>query len=230
MNKKFISLLFLLAFILPAKSSEILDTSTPLNLFTFGGRIGFNTSNRTFPGGHFNMWNNNGWGTGFDLGVVANLNFKEYLSLQPGIFFDSRSGSYSYLTGYINNLGLEDTHYEMGHLRGYNITIPIMGIIKLNVAPQFKVSGEFGPYFQFSLKQTGQNNVNVLYRQPQSNEYGVYIAQLRKYDVGLKMGFGISLFDNYYIGVHYLAGMCNAWKHPAGGKNKEWLFTVGYDF
>ena len=229
MYKKIIIALILIFSFLPSKA-ELLDTSQPLYLFTFGVRAGFNTSNRTFPAGHFNMWNNNGWGTGGDVGILANINLREFISIQPGIFFDTRSGSFSYLTAYINYFDNEDVHYEMGRLRGYNVTVPVMVVMKFNIASKLKFTGEVGPYYQLSLKQTGQNNVSILYREPQSNDYLSYRAKLKKYDVGLKIGFGTLLYDNYYIGVHYLAGFMDAWKLPAGGRNKEWLFTLGYDF
>ena len=60
--------------------------------------------------------------------------------------------------------------------------------------------------------------------------YYQYVAEHRGFDVGLKMGTGLKLFDHYYVGVHYLAGLTHAWKLPSGGKNKSWMFTVGYDF
>ena len=230
MIKRLIGFLIILIAILPAKGNDLIDTSDPTQLFTFGARIGFNASNRTFPKGHFSMWNNNNWGMGFNAGIVANLNIKEYLSIQPGVFFDSHSGKYAYVTEYINYFDEDDVHYEFGHWRGYKFTIPVMGIVKLNGTKDFKTTIEFGPYFQLSLKQTGQNNVNVLYRLPHATSYSSYIAKLRKYDVGLKMGAGWEFRQKYYFGVHYLAGLCNAWENPSGGKNKEWTFTIGYNF
>lgn len=212
------------------KAQDFFDTNDAPTFFTLGGRLGFNTSNKTFPGDHFNLWNKNSWGTGLNIGVVANLNFKEYLSLQPGIFFESRSGDFSYLTDYLDYAGKEQTHYEMGHLRGYYFTVPVMGVVKFNLADNIKWMVEFGPYVQVAVKQTGLNDVIVLYRLPQVNQYDQYTANYSNLDVGLKMGTGLRFYQHYYVGVHYLAGLCNAWKTPAGGKNKSWAFSVGYDF
>ena len=232
MKKIIISIICLIAVAgnLSIKAQPFFDTSDSPIFFSLSGRIGFNTSNKTFPKGHFNLYNKNSWGTGFNIGALANLHFKEYLTIQPGIFFESRSGDYSYLTDYLNYTGKEDTHYEIGHLRGYYFTIPVMGVVKFNLAENIKWMVEFGPYFQFALKQTGQNNVVVLYRLPQNNSYSQYIAKHNSVDVGFKMGTGLRFYDHYYIGVHYLAGMCNTWKQPAGGKNKSWEFSIGYDF
>ena len=231
MKKLFLSLLTVITlFSTQVKAQDFFDTSDAPKFFTLSGRIGFNTSNRTFPSGHYNLWNHNSWGTGFNVGVLANLNFKEYLTLQPGLFFESRSGDYAYLTSYLDYASRDQTHYEMGHLRAYYFTIPVMGVVKFNLAERIKWMVEFGPYFQICLKETGQNDVIVLYRQPQSNSYSQYIAEHRDFDVGFKLGTGLRFFDHYYVGVHYLAGACNAWKNPAGGRNKSWEFSIGYDF
>lgn len=231
--KKLISVfLFLLALINTTgiKAQEFFDTSDAQDFFTVSGRLGFNTSNRTFPSGYNNLWNHNSWGTGFTIGVLANLNFKEYLTVQPGIFYESRSGDYAYLTDYLDGFNQNQTHYEMGHLRGYYVTVPLMAIVKLNLSEKIKWLVELGPYFQFKFSESGQNNITVLYRLPQSNQYGQYTAEHKSIDAGLKIGTGLQFFSHYYVGVHYLAGMMDAWKLPAGGRNKSWEFTVGYDF
>lgn len=200
------------------------------SFFSLGVRAGFNTSNRTFPSEAYSLWTNNSWGTGVNLGVVANLNFKEFLSVQPGIFYESRSGNYAYLTQYIDNSNKANTYYEMGHWRGYFFTIPVMVVGKLNLAENIKCLLELGPYFQFKIGSTGLNNINVLYRLPQSNDYDSYVATPSSFDIGLKLGTGLKFFSHYYIGVHYMAGFSNTWKNPAGGKNKSWQFSLGYDF
>ena len=85
-----------LAASVPASAQSFFDTSTPSQLINFGARIGVNSSNRTVSDDFYNLWNKNSWGTGFDLGVVADINIRQYLSVQPGIFFQSRSGDYTY--------------------------------------------------------------------------------------------------------------------------------------
>lgn len=216
------------------KAQPFFDTSDAAKFFTLGGRIGFNTSNRTFPGGSYSNMTFTSWGIGFNAGVIANLNFKEYLTLQPGFFFESRSGNLvnivDYYTGTSNTSANRETHYEKDHLRAYYFTIPVMGIVHFNIAENIKWNVEFGPYLQIGLSESGQNDVAIFYRMPQGIAYNYYYAKHRGFDVGFKMGTGLNIFEHYYIGVHYLAGMCNAWKDPAGGHNKSWMFTIGYDF
>ena len=79
-----------------AKANDFLSSEVPDELFNIGVRIGLNTSNRTFNKDFFRSWNTNSWGTGIDAGVVVNLNMRDFFALQPGFFFESRSGNYSY--------------------------------------------------------------------------------------------------------------------------------------
>lgn len=232
MKKTILALFCALSSIISSRcyAQEFFDTSESANFFTFGARLGFNTSNRTFPAGHHNLWNHNSWGLGFNLGVQGNINFRDYLTIQPGIFFTSHCGNYSYVTEYLDYIDQVQTHYEMGNYRSYYVTIPLMGIVKFNISSQLKWLVEAGPYYQLYLSGTGQDNINVIYRLPQSNQYDQYTAQLKKYDVGLKIGTGFRAFGHYYIGMHYLAGFMDAWKLPVGGRNKSWEFTLGYDF
>ena len=181
---------------------------------------------------------NTRWGTGVNAGVVANLNFKEYLSLQPGFFFESRSGNLINIVDYYKNNEMLPssltTHYAKLHQRSYNFTIPVMGIVKFNLAENIKWNVEVGPYVQILLKENGsEDDVNLFSLVPGPfliTEQVNYKANHNNFDFGFKLGTSLQLYDHYYIGVHYLAGVCNAWKLPSGGKNKSWMFSIGYDF
>ena len=109
---KFRKILLSIAFFLgvfsvsASEPEEFFSTEPADQLFSFGARLGINASNRTFPSNVFNKWNSNSWGTGMDVGAIANINFRDYLSVQPGIFFESRSGNFSYVF---------DDIYQLGH-------------------------------------------------------------------------------------------------------------------
>lgn len=213
-----------------ASADDFFSTEPAEKLFTFGARLGVNASNRTFSSSSFDAWNVNSWGTGFQVGAVANINFRDYLSVQPGIFFESRSGNYSYAADYLSNAGNPETFYQLGHLRSYNFTIPVMGVVKFNVLDELKWLVEFGPYFQIKLHSSDGNQILVPVRAPNAILYDQVYAESNSVDFGFKMGTGLKLFDHYYFGIHYSAGILNVWKFPEGGRNKAWLFTLGYDF
>ena len=231
MKLKALIIASIIAFFTPTvKASDLIDTEPAPKLFTFGARLGVNASNRTFSSAYFDTWNVNSWGTGIDVGAVANINFKRYLSIQPGIFFQSRSGNYSYATPYLTNQNETETFYELGHMRSYNFNIPIMGVLRLSVMENFQWLVELGPYFQFRLHSSDGNQIIVPVRSPSQLLYDKRYAESNFFDFGIKFGSGIQVFDHYYFGIHYMAGICDVWKFPKGGKNKAWTFSIGYNF
>lgn len=212
-------------------ASDILDTDPADKLFNLGVRVGVNSANRTFPSERFSAWNVNSWGTGFDAGVVLNLNMRQYLSIQPGVFFESRSGHYSLAESYVNNNNEDDYITQLGRIRTYNLLIPVMVSVKLNVGDNFKWILEAGPYAQLKLHASDSNKIQVIDQPTSTSALKWEYAKSNFFDWGAKLGTGIMYKDHYSLTVHYLAGIGDVWKSPVeGGKNKAWTFTLGYDF
>lgn len=229
--KKLLACIALAAAVLPAAADDFFSTDDPDRIFNLGARIGFNTSNRTVSETVATIWNQNSWGTGFDAGVVADINIKNYISIQPGFFYESRSGAFAYQGSAYDEAGAPYVLTQVGKGREYLFTVPILASLHFNVLDDLRWNVDIGPYFQFKLRSTFDHKFS--YPQASINggiEYfdGVKTARA---DVGLKMGTGFDLFQKYYIGVHYLAGFCSPW-NPGhlGGHNKEWMFTIGYNF
>ena len=212
-------------------ASDLVSTEPAEQLFNLGIRLGVNASNRTFSKDYFQTYNVNSWGTGVDAGIVLNLNMKEFFSLQPGFFFESRSGNYSYVQDYINQQNEKDSFSQMGHTRTYNFTIPVMLSFRFNIADNLKWLVEAGPYMQFKLHSTDSDKIEVISQTSPSMPVTIDTAKSNFTDFGLKIGTGIMLDDHYSFAIHYMAGGSNVWKAPyEGGKNKTWTFTLGYDF
>lgn len=226
-------------------AADFFSTEKPDEFLTLGARIGVNTTNRTLKGSAYpGCYHRENWGTGFDIGVVAAINIRDYLSIQPGFFFESRSGSYT-LMGTRYNSGFPYDGAEIaqaGKRNSYNFTIPVMAIVGFNLTDEVKWSVEAGPYVAILLnsKLSGTHYVfdrtNVLdpvgYEdRPLFNQHAAPV------DFGFKLGTGIRLFDHYYVGVHYMAGCLPAWKDREinnltktfGGVTKGWIFSIGYD-
>ena len=70
-----------------ASAQEFFDTGEPEEVFELGARLGINTSNSVTKKDFAPVYNHCSWGTGFDAGIVANLNILNYISVQPGFFF-----------------------------------------------------------------------------------------------------------------------------------------------
>ena len=231
MKKLILSLAVGLAAMAPAFGQDFFSTADADQLFNLGVRVGVNTSNRTISSNMASLWNHNSWGTGFTAGVVADLNIKNYISVQPGFFYESRSGAFAY-QGYDHNAAGESYKLtQLGKGREYNFTIPIMASLHFNVLDELRWNIELGPYFQIKLKST----FDGAFYYPETTIAGTveYFDNVKtaRGDVGLKMGTSLDIYDHYHIGVHYLAGFCHPW-NPGnlGGHNKEWLFTIGYNF
>lgn len=216
-----------------ASAADFFDTSEPESLMNLGLRFGINTTNRNLNKNVFDVWNCNSWGTGIDAGVVADINFRDWISVQPGLFYESRSGKFNY----INTAGYDAdgdrlllTQY--GRDRSYNFIIPVMACVHFNVSDDIRWNVEFGPYLQITLK----NSVNGEFQVPNATAPENLPTEYRqvnstKCDFGLKMGSSLKILDHYLVGVHYEAGLLKPWQDGSlGGRRKGWVFSIGYDF
>lgn len=222
---------------LSVSAADFFDTSAPETLFDLGVRIGVNTSNRTVDDGVFTDWNRNAWGTGFDLGAVADINIRDYLAIQPGFFFQTRSGDHAYVT---RIPGANDAEFaQVGHSRRYTLNVPVLASFRFNVTDNLRWSVDAGPYVSWII---GHKDDNVLYYPAVPQDViisGIDSSALpvsknmnsRSFDFGFKFGTGITVMQHYYFGIHYMAGCLDVWKDSRlGGVNKCWTFSLGYNF
>ncbi|MDE7115827.1 MAG: PorT family protein, partial [Muribaculaceae bacterium] len=183
-----------------------------------------------------------GWGTGFDLGVVADINIRDYLSIQPGAFFESRSNTYTFINT-VPAAGSADNVYLMtqaGTFNSYALTIPIVGSMRFNITDDIRWSVDFGPYvsFMFGSKLKDKVNHNSIDNNGIPTSGVRFSQKVAPVDFGFKLGTGLQVLDHYYIGAHYMAGATGAWKdikadgikYSFGGRTKAWVFTLGYNF
>lgn len=241
--KKILSIALALAALAQSAAADFFSTEDSPELFTFGVKIGVNTSNRTLtgslPGGYRHM----SWGTGFDLGVTADINIKNYLSIRPEVFYQSRSGDYTFITPHMPIvIGDNDPtapYYitQAGHRRSYNLTIPVLASLHFNVTDDLRWNVDFGPYIAFTLGSKLKNE-EVLSTDPVYADAPTFSQKPSPADFGVKFGTGFTLLSRYTLGIHYQAGMVKAWKDRRydvyrevfGGRTKAWVFTIGYNF
>lgn len=215
---------------LPVSAQEFMDKGPASRLFDIGFRLGVNTSNRTFGKKFFNKYNTSSWGNGFVAGAVVDLNLRDYLSIQPGFFYEIRNSSYSYVQDYVSSSGSDATHTQLGHYRTYNFTVPVMASFHFNLSNFLRWIAEAGPYVQFKMNTTGADNIKVIFKGSSlPGDYETVDATANFVDAGLKIGTGLTWKNHYSLFIHYLGGMRDVWNAPcAGGRNKEWTFTLGY--
>lgn len=221
-----------------ACAADFFSTAAAPQLLNLGVRVGINTSNRTLSDHSFpDCYHRENWGTGFDLGVVADINFRDYFALQPGVFFEGRLGSYTIMGSAAGSALPDDgsTLAQAGTRRSFNFTIPLLASFRFNVSDDLRWIAEAGPYVAFCLSShvsVKSMVVDGTAGQP------LFRQKAAPVDFGFKIGTGLQVLDHYYVGVHYLAGCLDAWKDTRihglsksyGGVTKEWMFTLGYDF
>lgn len=221
----------LITFVNTAFCQDFFSKDQAPSLFNIGVRLGVNTSNRTFPADAFNRWNVCGWGTGVAAGCVVDLNLRDYFSIQPGIFIESHNGTYALAHTYYDLEGQPDDFSQMGRLRSVNVNVPVMVSVKFNLSPTLRFMAEAGPYVQYYFNDNARDKIQVILQQETPDDLVEgEMAIPSKFDAGLKIGGGFMFRRKYSFNIHYLAGSRNAWTTPyKGGKNKEWLFTIGYE-
>ena len=223
-------------FELPA--ADFFSTEHCENLFDLGVRVGLNTSNRTINSKALSGYNYQGWGLGFTAGVVADINVREYLAIQPGVFFESRSGHCSFVNEGVNISNGQTVYLSQeAHRRSYNPTVPVLASFRFNITDNLRWKVEAGPYFGFLLSSDLKNK-SLVATDPAASDLA-FTQKPASFDFGFKLGTGLQFSDHYYFGIHYEAGAIDAYKdlkladgvkQSFGGKTKAWTFTIGYDF
>ena len=205
-----------------------------------GVRLGVNTSNRTIGKDAFaGAYHHENWGCGFDFGAVATLNIRDYIAIQPGVFFSHRAGSFTLMADGIANPEYPDQTYSVsqaGTRKTENLVIPVMAVVRLNVTDNVRWNVEAGPYLSILLSSSIRNK--RVYSSETLDPTPLFTTTPSGCDFGFKLGTGLQLFDHWYVGVHYMAACTHAWKEQKvgsyhkdfGGLAKGWLFSIGYDF
>ncbi len=245
-------------------AADFFSTEKPEDFCNFGVRLGINTSNRTVGTQMMNGFtmtspNSNygrqGWGTGFDLGVVADLNIRDYLSIQPGLFYESRSNSYTFISSQAVTPDYNILFNQAGIYNSYQFTIPVLASFHFNITDDLRWVVEAGPYISFVMHSKLKNKVltnsaiisgnplgydpEILYGLAGGAVTGEFTQKAKTGEFGFKFGTGFTILKKYTCGIHYMAATTHAWKDEKvdnaykltyGGHAKSWVFTIGYNF
>lgn len=237
MKKRGLLIIALLT-VLTARGADFFSTSQSETLFDIGVRLGVNTSNRTVSPDAMPGYNHQSWGTGFDIGAVVDINIRDYFAVQPGIYFETRSGNYTFVVPFEDAVGKSLNMTQSGSRRDCNLTIPVMASFRFNISDNIRWIAEAGPYLSFVLGSSQDNKVLLVDGTGIDGEVPVFSQKPSTVDFGFRLGTGLLLSHHYYLGIHYSAGALNAYKDRRisnlkqvfGGRTKSWLFTIGYNF
>lgn len=225
---KLLVALSLMGMSLNAAAADFFSSEPADHFFNLGVRVGFNTSNASISSKQLQSAHSS-WGTGFDAGIVADINFNDWLTLQPGFFYQSRSGNY-YTLSVTNSLPM----VTEGHTLYYMFNVPMLVSARFNLSNDLRWSVDAGPYVSFGLGHSDTQQI-VTDHTVGENRPG-YFDDRNRFQWGLKFGTGFQFKSHYYVGIHYMAGCRNVYNGVAydakglSGRHKSWMFTFGYDF
>lgn len=166
---------------------------------------------------------------GFHLGVAADYEFRNSMFLESGLYITTKGAKHD-----------DDDEYEEWKDK-YNITylqLPVLYAFKYDLGNDTKFHIKAGPYFAVGL--AAKNKWEVTYRGETEKEdtkgfgkgkEGDYKTGLKRGDVGLLFGVGISM-KQYYLGMNYEVGLTNINAYDDEGKIKTGSFNIslGYNF
>lgn len=238
-----------------SSSAQIVINTAPADRpVSFGVRIGGNVSNTSTNEASLmpaiEMYSPN-WRGGVTAGFVADLNIRQYISIQPGIFYSSASHGFKRVSiGSDVDQPLPFASITTSTSVAHYIQVPVMASMKFECGPHIKLIGEVGPYFawgfggheKYTVNRYDGNTGNPADRRHKRDYFGNGGVSHR-FDWGFKMGAGVA-FGDFIISAHYLAGCrdilgtdaCNdpnadpMLRAGVKGHNKMWQFTAGYNF
>ena len=236
-----VAILAFIAFPSTTKAQDFIDKGTPRQGITCGLRFGITSSNmKTDLKGYSNRTGND-WGTGFAVGGVVNLNVRNYLTIQPGFFFENRSYDY---TAILHDAASQSLINNLGHTRNYTFSIPILASMRFQVSKAIEWNIDFGPYFnwgiggdyemetiatQVSSDVTGPNTYVNLYES--HDYYGDEKWQHKKFDWGIKCGTGFRIMNHYVINFYYMLGLKDISSYKQWDMHSRgYTVSIGYDF
>lgn len=222
-SSRYIASIAAAAFALSASAQDFFSTAPAEKIIQIGVRAGLNTSTQSIDRDLFPNWVSSGWGTGFEVGVDVPLGILDFLSVQPGFYYQLRSGDYA--------VSPSQQSAQMGHYSMSYVSVPVLLQINFNLTSRTRWTVEAGPYLSWRF---GSRHTSAKVEWPEAADadgFSVGTLAKQKKDYGLKVGTHFLIDYHWYAGLHYQAGMTRVYKDKAlGGSNQQWVISLGYNF
>ncbi len=180
--------------------------------------------------------------TGFHIGGIVDIPITNGFYVQPGLLFTTRGAkdSHSYSEeGYSEE---ETTKYKPMYLE-----IPVLASFRADVSQSVNVQVNVGPHFAFGLGGNGKyeysdseghsdSNKIPFFGESTSDDEGMpNRCGMKRFDLGLTFGAGVTIKKHYYVGIAYDLGLTNMAIEKQLGKdakfhNRNFSIQVGYNF
>lgn len=161
--------------------------------------------------------------TAFNAGVGVDIPIIESFYVQTGLFFTSK--------GYKRTEDRGDTCFTAKGNPAY-LEIPILASYRYNFNDATQLEVNVGPYLAFGIggKDKLEEKTEAAVIETEENDF--FNDDVKKFDMGLQVGLGVTFLKHVYLGVAYEFGFVNMFKDSDGesAKNRNFMINLGYKF
>lgn len=207
--------------------SSFFSTSKAETGVQFGIRAGLNSSTMKETWGKNDSYTTDAH-TAWHVGVIADIPLMESLYIQTGLYYQNKGG-----------VDEEEGGYSKYTYNPSYLEIPVLASYRYDFSDALQLQINVGPYFAYGIGGKAKYEVNVEPYKGDSEETDFFGDDDDKYgakrfDCGLQFGAGLTIASHYYIGFAYQLGLTNNMYNDDGGddtlKNRNWMFSLGYNF
>lgn len=230
MRKLFFAIAVAAASFMPSLAQDVFDAGSD-NRPYLGLRVGFESpvpcSTKYSVGSTTLSQKNFKSGAGFDLGAVYNIPLWKNLYFEPGvsIFYNAMGVKDDALKDIVNIQGLD----VKASVRTFGFRIPFVVGYRFDLSA-CSLYAYTGPELEVGL--VGRAHATAKYQGEKASESeSIYSDGYRRFDIGWKLGVGLSV-DKYYVGLSGNLGMINRLSDSNGVSYRQNLFqlSLGYNF
>lgn len=174
---------------------------------TWGVRAGMNISSTHMKSGGFTE--NSDSKIGFHVGAVLDWQILDMLYIQPGLQYSLK--------------GMKWDDADAKSNASY-IELPILASYRLYLGGEnTRLHINAGPYLAMGIAGKSKDTDT-------GEKWDTFGDEgLKRFDVGLQFGAGVS-FSKFYVGGSYQLGLMNIGRDDIKYKNRNWMITLGYTF
>lgn len=175
--------------------------------------------------------------TAFNAGVGVDIPIIESFYVQTGLYYTSK--------GYKRT---EDVELPYPY-NGYSVSLtakgnpaylelPVLASYRYNFNDATQLEVNVGPYFAFGIG--GKEKTEEVTAFDKSTETAEIVTEendffgddVKKFDMGLQVGLGVTFLKHVYLGVAYEFGFVNMFKDSddVKAKNRNFMINLGYKF
>ncbi|MBL1008594.1 MAG: PorT family protein [Escherichia coli] len=197
-----------------SSSSSFFSTEKVDGGVQFGIRGGLNVAGMDYTEDNVTVSTDNR--ANWHVGIIADIPMMESLYVQTGLYLQNK--------GYKEKEGDNELTANPMYLE-----IPVLASYRYNFSDAAQLQINVGPYFAYGvggkIKETDGDDEDKV-------DFFSEDGGAKNFDCGLQIGAGLTIAKNYYIGAAYEFGFTNIAKNSGDGKlkNKNWMFSVGYNF